>query len=284
MSVIAIDVGGTTIKGARVSQSGLDERAAVATPASDVVDAIVSVARSLMSADVDAVAVVVPGAVDEGVVRHAVNVRLHDVDLRAALEDELGLPAVVGHDVAAAGEAEAALAGTDLLFVAIGTGIAGINVVDGRAHRGTSGRAGEIGHLVVVPDGEPCACGNRGCVEAYASAASIARRYGDGPAEVVASRLGIDARADVVWHEAIGALAAGIAAAVTVLDPPVVLIGGGLAAAGDALLVPLRDRLADAFAWRSSPPVHLGRLGVDAGIHGAARLARTAIRVKERSA
>ena len=280
-AVIAIDVGGTTIKGARVDASGsFEERASVPTPAADVVGAIGSLAQSLLTADVASAAVVVPGAVEGGVVRYAANVALSGVDVRGPVEHLLGVPVVLGHDVSAAAEAEAALSGTDLLFVAIGTGIAGVAVFDGRAHRGATGRAGELGHLVVVPGGEMCGCGNRGCVEAYASAASIARRYraatGDtqARAEDVVARLSRDAAADEVWRAATDALAAGIAAAVSVVDPPVVLLGGGLAAADSDLLAPVRARLADALPWRPAPPVHLGRLGADAGIHGAARLAR----------
>jgi glucokinase len=182
--------------------------------------------------------------------------------------------------VAAAAEAEAALVGSDLLFVSVGTGIAAVSVRDGIAERGASGRAGEIGHIPVVPYGVDCGCGGRGCAEAYASAASIGRRwravsgYPSGDAEQVVALLRSDPRAATVWSTAVNALAAAIVAAVCVLDPPLIALGGGLSRAGDALLVPLRTALW--FSWRPEPPIHLSRLGVDAGVLGAARLAQRA--------
>jgi len=97
------------------------------------------------------------------------------------LADRLGLPVVVGHDVRTGGVAEAVLgAGRgagDFLFLPIGTGVSAALMIDGRAYTGTTGGTGEIGHIVVRPGGEPCACGQHGCLEAYASASAISRRY-----------------------------------------------------------------------------------------------------------
>jgi len=283
--VVAVDVGGTSIKGGRADSSlAFESVVERPTPQGGVVDdlvaALVAFVRELRSEDVAAVGVVVPGAVGDGVVRYAANLPLRDTDLRALLTAELAMPVAVAHDVTAAAEAEAAAAGTpDLLFVALGTGVAAANVRDGRADRGATGQAGELGHVVVVPDGEPCACGNRGCVEVYASAASIARRYAqltgtsDVDARHVAQAVETDHQAAVVWGDAVEALAAGIAAATMLLDPPVVVLGGGLSGAGDQLLEPVRKAVAERCTWRSTPPVQLSVLGAAAGRFGAARLA-----------
>ena len=285
MTVLGVDVGGTSIKGARVDPSGGIEATAVRpTPsgsADEVIAAIAAVVDELGLQDVAAVGVVVPGAVDDGRVRYAANLPLHDVELQAVLRSRLDLPVVLGHDVAAAAEAEAeALGATDLLFVALGTGVAAARVRDGVADRGATGQAGELGHVVVLPGGERCTCGNRGCVEVYASAASIARRYrelsGTATAEAqhVASLAETDRLAATVWHEAVDALAAGVTAAVMLLDPAEVVIGGGLSGAAEALLQPVRKAMAERFTWRTPPPLRLGLLGAAAGQHGAARLAR----------
>lgn len=297
-SVVGVDVGGTSVKGARVSvRSGAIEATAVRpTPsgsADEVVDAIVDVVRELATDGVCAVGVVVPGAVDDGVVRYAANLPLRDVALRARLRAQLGLPVEVGHDVAAAAEAEAAALGaSDVLFVGLGTGVAAAYVRDGRADRGATGQAGELGHVVAVPGGEPCKCGNRGCVEIYASAASIARRYREmsgiavEDASHVASLVDTDQLAATVWQEAVDALATGLAAVVMLLDPALVLLGGGLAGAGERLVAPVRTALTERLTWRTPPPLRLGALGAAAGQHGAARLALQLVNSnqKERSA
>jgi glucokinase len=147
---------------------------------------------------------------------------------------------------------------------------------------GSAGGAGELGHIPVYPDGDRCACGQIGCLETYASAASIGRRYTartgtvvSGSDDVVA-RLGDDPAADAVWAEAIEALALALATTTLLIDPGVIVLGGGLARAGDTLLRPLSARLTARLAWRPPPPIELSVLGTDAGWRGAALLAWTA--------
>jgi glucokinase len=291
-TVVGIDVGGTTIKGLRLDGHGvIERRASRTTPvhsgSAAVVAAIVSVAGELVDASVAAIGVVTPGVIDSGAgtVRYATNLSLHDTAVVAPLVAAFGLPTVLGHDVAAAAEAEAAARGAeDVLFVALGTGMAAAHVVDGVARRGANGLAGELGHAPVDPLGlaEPCACGGVGCPEAYASGSAIARRYlalgGSDPLDAgsIVLRLATDPVAARVWADAVEALSAAVATACCLLDPGLVVLGGGVSLAGADLLDPVQARVAALLPWRSAPAVELSTLGTDAGQRGAVRLANQA--------
>ncbi len=158
--------------------------------------------------------------------------------------ERLGIPVAIGHDVRTGGLAEAVLGAgrdtDDFVFMAIGTGIAAALILNGAPYPGTLGWSGEIGHVVVRPNGADCACGNQGCLETYASASAISRRYGGLiPAEEVIARAAReDDRAKQVWSEALDTLADGLAATTLLLDPSLLVIGGGLAQAGEKLLKP----------------------------------------------
>jgi glucokinase len=300
--VVAIDVGGTTLKGGLCDADGtLVHRDRRPTPAADtaaLVAGIVALAGDLAAAGrarfgpdaVGGVGLAVPGFVDEsrGVALRAVNLPWRDLALADAVADGTGLPVTLGHDVRAAAAAEARLgAGRgagDVLFVAIGTGIGAAIVAGGRPHRGAHGRAGELGHTVVEPDGPPCACGAAGCVEAIASAAAIERAYaaagaadGASAREVAALAAAHDPAARAVWDRAVAALGAGLATAVALLDPELVVVGGGLADAGAQLLDPLATDLAARVVLGPAPRVVGAALGPDAGCRGAALLARDAL-------
>jgi glucokinase len=133
----------------------------------------------------------------------------------------------------------------------------------------------------VHPDGEACPCGQRGCLERYASAAAITRAYAaaGGPpgtsAADVARRRSTDPAAGRAWDRAVEALAIALASATMLLDPEVVALAGGLSEAGDALIAPLRDALERRVRWRPAPRVVLSPLGARAGLLGAALLARS---------
>lgn len=285
--VVAVDVGGTTIKAARFDAGyrGCDIRT-VPTPADPA--AVVVLLRSLvrdLAPGADAVGIAVPGAVDTvaGIARFAANIGWRDVPVRDLLAADTGLPVALGHDVGAAGIAECAAGALrdvgDGVLVVLGTGIAAVARSGGRIVTGAQQLAGELGHAPVHPDGEPCPCGQRGCLERYASAAAIARRYEAASgrplatAEIVA-RLDTDPAARRVWDEAVRALALGLASTTMLLDPAVIVLGGGLAAAGEALRAPVADALAALVRWRSVPAVVLSPLGAQAGLTGAAILAR----------
>jgi glucokinase len=293
---VAVDVGGTGMKCALVDPSGRvlhSERHP--TGASRGPDAVVATILDVLQGLVDkaraeglrplAAGVTVPGVIDEvaGVAVWSSNVGFRDVPLRDLVADHLQLPAALGHDVRAGGLAEARFgAGRDsrqMLFVAIGTGIAAAHVVDGQAFSGAHGAAGELGHVVIRPDGLPCLCGGRGCLETVASAAGVARRYTEltGTARTAAEIAGLagagDPIASQVWRETIEALADGLLTGQALFDTEVMVLGGGLAEAGEALLGPLRIALRERLTFHREPRLIPAVLGDEAGCLGAALLA-----------
>jgi glucokinase len=290
---VALDVGGTLMKAAVVDPDGRvlanDFRP---TPGERAADGVVSYAAELASRVPDAVAVglVVPGLIDEdnGFVHYAANIGLQDVPLRDLAQQRLGLTVSLGHDVRAGGLAEglfgAARGVDDFLFLPIGTGIAGAIFVGGHPYAGSVGQGGEIGHTPVLPNGDQCACGQRGCLETYASAASVARRYaqqggppGTSTPDIVSRAATGDLIARRVWADAVAALACALTTYTMLLDPELIVIGGGLAESGDALLDPLGAALAERMAWREPPPLVGAALGSSAGTYGAAILAWRAV-------
>ncbi|MFI5842966.1 ROK family protein [Catenuloplanes sp. NPDC051500] len=289
--VIAIDVGGTTMKCAVVGADGrartLFRRPTGRELGPDaVVAALLDVAARLVAdcpGTPDAVGVVVPGFVDEvpGIARYSANIGWRDVPLRALLRERLGLPVALGHDVRAGGLAEARAGGhRDALFVPLGTGVAAAHVVGGAAVTGAHGTAGELGHVIVRPGGPACGCGRNGCLEAIVGAPAVARAYTartgeDLPVTEIAARTAAgEPDATTVWTGMIDALADGLLTAIALRDPEVVIIGGGLSEAGDTLFTPLRAALADRHGPLPLPPLLPATLGENAGVLGAAHLAR----------
>jgi glucokinase len=293
-TVVALDVGGTGIKAAVVRDRTPEHEITVPTPVAEGPDAVVSAIRQTVAnliADaghVDAVGVIAPGPVDahNGVLISAVNMGWHNVPMRQILQQQFGLPAAVEHDVRAAGLAERVLGRTrgidDAFTITIGTGIAGLIIARGEPIIGAKALGGEIGHAPVHPEGELCPCGSRGCLERYASASAIARRYqaltgrAATAAECVA-RLHTDPAARRVWDDATTALGLALATYTTLLDPALIVLGGGLANAGTVLRDPVRAELARRVTWRDVPPVELSPLGSRAGLLGAALVAEAGI-------
>lgn len=260
-----------------------------------VIDRILTFATDLVQTDnVRAIGVGVPGVVDggAGIARYAANLGWRDVPFVGMLTERLGLPVGLGHDVRLGALAEAVLgAGTgaeSVYFMAIGTGIAGGLVERGRVDNGATGQAGEVGHLVVRPGGPLCGCGNRGCLEAIASASRIGRSYTELTGEQASARDVVDrlatgdAEAQQVWGDAVAALADALAAVTVLQDPGMIVIGGGLSLAGEALTVPLAAALAQRLTFRSAPPIVVTELGDRAGLAGAALLAWDLLRAEVR--
>ena len=296
--VIAIDVGGTGMKCALVRPDGNvhhteRHRTGAERGPEAVTEHILEIAGGLADRaradglDPHVAGLVVPGIVDEakGVAVWSSNVGFRDVPMRALLAERLGMPAALGHDVRAGGMAEARLGAgrgqPHVLFIAIGTGIAAAHVVDGRAFAGAHGAAGEVGHVIVRPGGPPCLCGSRGCLEAVASASAVGRRYAelsgiaDAAAFDVATRAAAgEPLATAVWTEAVEALADGLLTAQALYDAGIVVLGGGLAEAGEALLVPLRTALDQRITFHRIPRLVRAQLGDTAGCLGAALLAQ----------
>lgn len=255
--------------------------------------------------DVGAVGVGAAGFVSEDgeVIRFSPHLSWRDEPLRAELARRLGLPVVVDNDANAALWAEsrfgAARGVDDVVMVNLGTGLGGGVLRRGRLERGRFGMAGEFGHMCVVPDGLRCECGNRGCWEQYASGNALVREAralveaGGGGSALVAFCAGTPAAltgpcvtqaardgdpASVGLLQEVGTwLGRGLANVAAALDPGLFVIGGGVGDAGDLLLDPAREALARHLpgrGFRPMPQVVGARLGNDAGLIGAADLAR----------
>ena len=296
--VIALDVGGTGMKAALVGDDGaLLHRARRATGRERGPDAVVAgildFAAELYAYGTEhpgppaAAGIAVPGIVDEehGTAVYAANLGWKDVPLRDLLAERLGVPVALGHDVRTGGLAEGRIGagrGADrFLFVPLGTGIAGAIGIDGRVESGAHGFAGEIGHVVVRPGGTLCPCGQRGCLERYASAAAVSEAWaaaGGNPdadaADCARAVAAGDPGARRVWQEAVDALADGLVTALTLLDPRTLIIGGGLAEAGEVLFQPLRDAVRRRVTFQKLPSIVPAALGDTAGCLGAGLLAR----------
>lgn len=306
--VIGIDVGGTGLKGSVIDCRGniftkeyrptQRERGpgAVIKSILDFADDLAKDLRDRSEARrIVAAGVAVPGLIDEetGVALASVNLEWKDVPLRHLLEERLGIPAVVGHDVRTASIAEellgAARGSKDFLFLTLGTGVGAAVVLHGTPYVGAHDIGGEFGHMVVLPGGPCCGCGRRGCIETLASASAVVRRYcalTQAPEDIstqdVAERVHTgDPIASQVWREAIGALSIGIANYISLLDPERVVIGGGMADAGQMLFAPLIAQLTTEGILQPVPPVLPAALGNDAGYLGAALKAWMALGVPQ---
>jgi glucokinase len=306
-----IDVGGTKIAGGVVDEHGtVLEELRVESPATDVgaiEDAIEKLVTELRTRHpIEAVGVGAAGYIDKSraVVLFAPNLAWRDLDLKADLEGTLSLPVVVENDANAAAWGEFQFGAghdvDDLLLVTVGTGVGGGLVLDGALYRGAFGVGAEIGHMRVVPDGLLCGCGNHGCFEMYASGSALVRearaaaRAGSLLAADLLARAGGDPDAitgpfvteaarggDPFATEQLAAvgrwLGEGIASLTAVLDPAVVVIGGGVSAADELLLAPARAAFGTQLTGRGHRPtleIRRARLGNRAGLIGAADLTR----------
>jgi glucokinase len=220
------------------------------------------------------------------------------------VEERLGVPALLDNDANAAALGEhrygAGRGYRHLIYITISTGIGGGVIVRGELVHGVYDGAGEVGHMTVLPGGPACGCGGRGCLEALCSGTGIARRARErvsageasslsslepdgitGQAVAEAARAG-DTVASEVWDEAIEYLAVGVGNLFNVLAPEIVVIGGGVAAAGAQLFEPLRERVRGRV--RMLPPEKINilqaSLGGDSALHGAVILGQTAAQIK----
>ena len=312
---VGVDVGGTKIASGVIDEQGqvLHEDQlptpdphgkGVSTAIADAIAELVGRHRRLHT--VEAVGIGAAGFVDcdRSKVLFAPNIAWRDEPLRDHVADRVDLPVVVENDASAAAWAEFRFGAgedvDDLVLLTVGTGIGGGIVLDGALHRGAFGVAAEVGHLRVVPGGERCGCGNRGCWEQYASGRALVReareliRSGSPLAGALADACGGDAdavqgpmvtslaqagdRASVeLVAEAGRWLGEGMASLAAVLDPAVAVVGGGVSAAGDLLLDPMRAAFERELTGRGYRPlleIRPAALGNTAGIVGAGDLAR----------
>lgn len=325
---LGLDLGGTAVKAGVVDRAGkLLSAAALPTQAdrADVGLVIASMVRAGREAmdkagagmeQVAAVGVAAAGilALGRGVVVRSANLPgWANVPLRKLVGEALGKPAILENDANAAAFGEywagagqrTPAAGTaavrDMVMITLGTGVGGGIIDEGRIVHGAWDFAGEIGHTIIVPDGNVCPCGQRGCLETYCSASATARRAAaelqrsDQPsalrdiwartgqvtcADVAAQAQAGDALAAAVWDESCRYIALGCLNLVRLLDPQVIVLAGGMAAAGPLLRDAVTRHLHAQF-WTLSPPtvqIALATLGNNAGVIGAAGLAVEALR------
>jgi glucokinase len=314
MHAIGIDIGGTKIAGALVDAQGqivLEER--VPSPAGDpeaMVDAVVGLIERL-SANHEVIGAGVAAAgfidADQSTIIYAPNISWRNEPFKAKLEAKLNIPVIIENDANAAGWAEyrygAGRGYKHMIMLTIGTGVGGAVIADSHMLRGGFGIAGELGHLRVVPDGLLCGCGQNGCLESYASGTALLRTA----RELAASNSPEGARLREIEAEAgqltglevykailegdkgalrllseLGSwLGQAIGSLVAVLDPEIVVIGGGVSAAGDLLLNPIREAYLahlPARGYRPELKITTAEFVNDAGVVGAADLVRVAFR------
>ena len=308
--VLAADLGGTNLRAATINSCGrIHDRTKQHTPKAEkpdeIVRAIVAAAREgerscrARGEKIRAVSVVVPGTVqaENGVVTKAPNIPcLNGFRLSAALESELGWPAVLENDANAAAVGEmwmgAGRGHKSLIMITLGTGVGGGIILDEKLWRGIDGSAGELGHIGVEPFGDvPCPCGSRGCLEVYASATAIVRmtrestpRYPGSPlhtseqltaADVYKRGIEGDELALEVFRQMGIRLGVGLASLVNIFNPEVIVIGGGAADGWDLFVPHVKEQIMErAFpvAARRAEVVR-AECGDDAGLLGAARIA-----------
>lgn len=292
---LLFDVGGTDIKSALSDNEGnlsqirrVPTRRGTPNPAEALVDQLHTLGTELIEgstlAPPESVGLIVCGIVDEdkGLGVFSANLGWRDAPLRQMTSNAFSLPVGLGHDVSMAGAAElrfgaGATLGTKVknaVMLVIGTGIAAALFVDGHAVS-AGGYAGELGHAA-VPGGLKCPCGAHGCLETIGSAGAIAKRYSAasgnqvrGAREVLEAMRAGDLVATRIWNEAIEAIAFSIAQLCASIAPETIIIGGGLAQAGEALLEPLRRSVRSKLSYHREPLIVPAELGEDAGLRGA---------------
>ena len=306
---IGIDLGGTNIAVGIVDETQtIVAAASMPTVAKNGADAVLDdIAQCVLQAhsngglDLKACSgagIGVPGTCDtqRGIVRYAHNIGWDGVPVTRELRRRLGLPVFLANDAdcAALGEVVggAAKGCGSALMVTLGTGVGGGFVVNGQIWSGHGGLGGEFGHMCIELDGEACSCGRRGCWEAYASATALIRQAKKAAAAHPESTLNVvnlngrtiyeaaaagDETACAVTARYASYVGVGLVNFINALFPEVILLGGGVSGAGDALLVPVREYVRDHAFVRDPallPEIRAAALGGDAGIIGAAALVK----------
>ncbi len=289
--VVAVDVGGTEIKSALVdSDYNILATVSIPTPKGDsrginTVTAIEKIVLDFsLKARINAVGLVVPGALDEvaGKSRWSGNLQWRDLPIRELLQEKIKIPVAFGHDVRAGAIAEmrmgVAKGVRDAIFIAVGTGIAAALIIDGKIHS-ADGFAGEIGHINTGSN-IPCVCGKLGCLEATSSALAIStafeRRSGKKSIttqEIYSLVQSGDSTATQIWNNAAVAMGQVCEILITILAPEIIIFGGGLSNAGDGYLAPINDYLEKSLTFQRKPRLEVARFGSQAGTIGCAILA-----------
>lgn len=306
MLYMGVDVGGTTVKGMIVDESGkiISEGNVPTVCGEGLADCVVALADILVQAcgkvysDLRGIGVCSPGIVSkDGVVVFAGNLKLKNYPLRKLLEEKLGLEVRVANDANAGALGEAKFGAgkgyKDSVLITLGTGVGGGIVIDGKLFEGNLGAGAEIGHMVIDRGGDKCTCGRRGCFEVYCSAKALTTRTrrvmeddtasemwktythdtADGRTAFEYMDCDRSARRIVDWY--LKNLACGITNVANVFRPQIILIGGGVCAQGSRLTVPLQKLVNDElFGGTDYAPVRIecASLGNRAGGYGAVAL------------
>lgn len=298
VDALGLDIGGTKIAGARVAADGtvVAHTSRPTTPESPerIIDTLVEIYDELGGDQiVPAVGVAVAAFLNakRDSIYFSPNISWRDFPLQAAVSDRLGVPVVLENDANAAGWGEfrfgAARDVTSMVMLTVGTGVGGALVDDGRLVVGGFGMAAELGHIIIEPGGRLCGCGNHGCLEQYASGTALMRAAREFVGD---DSLTQDSLTHLLRHGSPEALRAldgiaralgrGIASLVAVTDPQLIVIGGGVASAGELLLRPVRESFLETYGARDKRPVAdiaVATMGNTAGVVGAADLARALV-------
>ncbi|QQE79244.1 ROK family protein [Alicyclobacillus sp. SO9] len=301
--VIGLDVGGTTIKGgiftttaqplAEIRFRTYDKnnvRDEILASMSSVIHRLEEQADRLGLGRMEGVGIGVPGFVSssEGVVYKAANLALINVKLRQWFEERFNVPCVVQGDArtGALGEFEfgAGKGAESLLYVVIGTGVGSGMILNGEIYEGVHALAGEIGHTIIHPDGQLCACGKRGCLETLVSGPAIVREYrnrtesqSETVPEIITKRAEAGEQAALdVYKNVAKTLGIALANYCTIVDPSRIVIGGGVSLAGSVLFNPLREffRAYASPGAAKSIDIRPASLGDRSGLVGASLLVK----------
>jgi len=311
---IGIDLGGTNIGiGIVGSENELIYKDSIPTKSergfNDIIDDIMALisktinVNNIPKAHIQGIGIGVPGIVDpkSGIIIDCVNLRWNNVDIKSAIEEKLNIPVTVGNDATVAGVAElvvGAMRGCQTgVLLTLGTGIGGGIIINGQVYDGFHGIGSEIGHMIVGENYYNCNCGRNGCLETFSSSTAIikyARKLieeGNNSAimtEVKGNLNSIDGKvifdqakagdkvACKVIYRMTDYLAIGIMNIISVIDPEVFVIGGGLSATGEYLISIIRDKVSQIAYYKGMDigQIILSRIGNDGGIIGAAALCR----------
>lgn len=310
MIAVGVDVGGTSIKGAFVNEKGeILDRFSLKVFKTDPVEEVVGKLCDLISEGkekgnfkVDGIGLGIPGILDmdNGIILSSPNLPTwNNFNIKQFMEKRTGLPVIINNDanVAALGEAKfgSGAAYQNSIMITLGTGVGGGVIIDGKLYDGHLHQGGELGHMVIVLNGEPCGCGRRGCLETYASATGLVRDTKRAMEKYPASLLhqvekelgGVDARnafvaeargdkaAKEVVDNYVMYLSEGLINFCNIFRPEVIILSGGVANEGENLFKRIRKYLEDhTYGMKGSPKVEVvpASLGYDSGKIGAASL------------
>lgn len=310
---IGVDIGGTKMLAGVVGPDATVVHRSYSKgfggTAAEIIDSLEAELRHALERhqDVEAIGLAVPSTIDRerGIAINTVHLPLIGVPVRELIEQRIGLPVFLDNDGNAAALAEhthgAARGAVNAVLLTIGTGIGGGLILGGRVYRGSSGAGAELGHVVIEMHGPECRgnCRNRGCVEIFGSGTAIAKAGAlqaerhpgsilgraratgdqiDGPMVTTAASAGDEAA--IAALDSVGrAIGVGLSSFANIFQPDVIVLGGGAMAAGELLLAPARSELRSrALVPMNETPVVAAQLGPEAGMIGAAEMARAELR------